>query len=649
MKTYLKVIGRMFRKHLTRFLSLVFIIIVSIGFISGFGMASDKIDVSLEEYYINQNVSDFIIKSKSTTGFTSQDVQTVKDFFKGATVEIGASIDLKISEKYSVRLQFVDLNSQTVNVLEIIEGEKSTSSNEVYVEQADNEIESYEIGEQIELNFKDIITNFSIQNGVEIDEQTSNMLNRLTPITVTVKGIVQNPLNIANTADPSYNNSLDVDMSDISAVDNMNVLKNIIYIPIDLIPTYKDVEPNIPEELNQPFIAMGDMYLALEDRSVFNAFSTEYEKMVDKAKIDINNLLPEVEVITLYQNYSFNSLISYSEKLTKISYLVVAAFLLITALVSFSTMTRLIDEERSQIACLKTLGYSTSKILFKYLIFAFLATIVGGVIAYFVGIGILYLVYEVFGATYFMPPMSSVVNPTFYFVTFIFIILGILAVTTLTVVKMTKEPPANLLKPKSPPAGKKVILEKIPALWKRISFKYKSTFRNVLRYMNRFIMSVVSIAFSTGLVFAGLALLDLCLFNGLNSEAVIGISLVIIVFAGLLTAVVIYTLTNISISERVKEIATLMVLGYNDNELAGYIYREVYINSFIGIVFGYPVGIILIWLLYAIIGSGTISGVSWFIWIIAPIVVLLFTFLVTLILRRKIIKINMNESLKAME
>lgn len=649
MKTYLKVIGRMFRKHLTRFLSLVFIIIVSIGFISGFGMASDKIDVSLEEYYINQNVSDFIIKSKSTTGFTSQDVQTVKDFFKGATVEIGASLDLKISEKYSVRLQFVDLNSQTVNILEIIEGEKSTSSNEVYVEQADNEIESYEIGEQIELNFKDIITNFSIQNGVEIDEQTSNMLNRLTPITVTVKGIVQNPLNIANTADPSYNNSLDVDMSDISAVDNMNVLKNIIYIPIDLIPTYKDVEPNIPEELNQPFIARGDMYLALEDRSVFNAFSTEYEKMVDKAKIDINNLLPEVEVITLYQNYSFNSLISYSEKLTKISYLVVAAFLLITALVSFSTMTRLIDEERSQIACLKTLGYSTSKILFKYLIFAFLATIVGGVIAYFVGIGILYLVYEVFGATYFMPPMSSVVNPTFYFVTFIFIILGILAVTTLTVVKMTKEPPANLLKPKSPPAGKKVILEKIPALWKRISFKYKSTFRNVLRYMNRFIMSVVSIAFSTGLVFAGLALLDLCLFNGLNSEAVIGISLVIIVFAGLLTAVVIYTLTNISISERVKEIATLMVLGYNDNELAGYIYREVYINSFIGIVFGYPVGIILIWLLYAIIGSGTISGVSWFIWIIAPIVVLLFTFLVTLILRRKIIKINMNESLKAME
>lgn len=649
MKTYLKVIGRMFRKHLTRFLSLVFIIIVSIGFISGFGMASDKIDVSLEEYYINQNVSDFIIKSKSATGFTSQDVQTVKDFFKGATVEIGASLDLKISEKYSVRLQFVDLNSQAVNILEIIEGEKSTSSNEVYVEQADNEIESYEIGEQIELNFKDIITNFSIQNGVEIDEQTSNMLNRLTPITITVKGIVQNPLNIANTADPSYNNSLDVDMSDISAVDNMNVLKNIIYIPIDLIPTYKDVEPNIPEELNQPFIAMGDMYLALEDRSVFNAFSTEYEKMVDKAKIDINNLLPEVEVITLYQNYSFNSLISYSEKLTKISYLVVAAFLLITALVSFSTMTRLIDEERSQIACLKTLGYSTFKILFKYLIFAFLATIVGGVIAYFVGIGILYLVYEVFGATYFMPPMSSVVNPTFYFVTFIFIILGILAVTTLTVVKMTKEPPANLLKPKSPPAGKKVILEKIPALWKRISFKYKSTFRNVLRYMNRFIMSVVSIAFSTGLVFAGLALLDLCLFNGLNSEAVIGISLVIIVFAGLLTAVVIYTLTNISISERVKEIATLMVLGYNDNELAGYIYREVYINSFIGIVFGYPVGIILIWLLYAIIGSGTISGVSWFIWIIAPIVVLLFTFLVTLILRRKIIKINMNESLKAME
>lgn len=92
-----------------------------------------------------------------------------------------------------------------------------------------------------------------------------------------------------------------------------------------------------------------------------------------------------------------------------------------------------------------------------------------------------------------------------------------------------------------------------------------------------------------------------------------------------------------------------MVLGYHDTEVCGYIYREVYINSFIGILFGYPTSLLLLFLVFEIIGVGTISGVSWFVWLIAPFIVLLFTGLVTLILRRKIVKIKMNESLKANE
>ena len=99
-------------------------------------------------------------------------------------------------------------------------------------------------------------------------------------------------------------------------------------------------------------------------------------------------------------------------------------------------------------------------------------------------------------------------------------------------------------------------------------------------------MSVISLAFLTGLVLTGLALLDLCIFHLTNTAAIVGISIVIIVFAGLLTAVVIYTLTNISIGERNREIATLMVLGYSDKEVTGYIYREIYINSLIGALFG---------------------------------------------------------------
>ena len=127
------------------------------------------------------------------------------------------------------------------------------------------------------------------------------------------------------------------------------------------------------------------------------------------------------------------------------------------------------------------------------------------------------------------------------------------------------------------------------------------------------------------------------------------VAIVVVVFAGLLTAVVIYTLTNINISERNREIATLMVLGYYDREVTWYIYREVLIDTAVGILFGYPLSALLVWAVFSVMGMGTIGGVSWFVWLIAPVIVFLFTFLVILLLRRKIVKVDMNESLKAIE
>lgn len=162
-------------------------------------------------------------------------------------------------------------------------------------------------------------------------------------------------------------------------------------------------------------------------------------------------------------------------------------------------------------------------------------------------------------------------------------------------------------------------------------------------------MTLVAVAGAMGLVLAGLALLDMCLFGNFGSTSIMFLAAVIVVFAGLLTAVVIYTLTNINISEREREIATLMVLGYHDREVAGYIYREIYINTAVGIAFGYPFGLVFIWAVFKIIDFGALAAVGWYVWLIAPFVTLLFTFLVTLLLRRKIVKIDMNNSLKAIE
>ena len=93
----------------------------------------------------------------------------------------------------------------------------------------------------------------------------------------------------------------------------------------------------------------------------------------------------------------------------------------------------------------------------------------------------------------------------------------------------------------------------------------------------------------------------------------------------------------------------MKVLGYQDKEVAGYIYREVYIDTVVGIIVGYPLSTLIMWLVFSVMGIGTIGGVSWFWWLIAPAIVLLFAFVVTLMLKRKIVKIDMNESLKAIE
>ncbi len=602
----------MFKKHVTRLLSLVFMVLISVGFISGIGSSTDMINHSMTDYYKKRNVSDYIIRSNSAQGFTVDEISAVRGLFPEADVDVCTSFDIKLNDNRSLRLYFVDFENWNVNKPDVIEGALPTESMQAVAERADNVINGYSVGDTVDL---------SAFFGA--------------PVRVTISGNVQSPLTFARDGEPSdYNDNVTEVPETTTGTQDLNCLENVLYLSSELSPLFQ----------TNNYIAV-----AVKDRSRFEALSDGYESFVRGQKAAIEQAVPNAKVITLFENYSFKSLKSYGEKVESIGYVIMVAFLLVTALVVLSTMTRLLEEERSQVACLKTLGYSSFGIISKYLLFALIATGIGGGGAYFVGLGLSRLIYFVFNYSFNMPPLSAHVAILFYILTLALIIVATLAATAIAGLKMTNDRPANLLRPKPPRAGKKVVLEKIPFLWNKLPFKYKSTVRNVLRYKSRFFMTVIAVAFSTGLVMAGLALLDLCLFHDFGSGAIIGISVLIIVFAGLLTAVVIYTLTNINISERNREIATLMVLGYQNGEVAGYIYREIYINSVIGIIIGYPVSAFLIWLVFAAMSYGTLGGVSWFMWLIAPVLVLLFTGLVTLILRRKIVKINMNESLKAVE
>ncbi len=619
MKTYFKTVRRMFRHHLIRLLSLIGVILISIGFISGIGSPTDMIQDSIENYYRDRNVSDFIVKSKSGS-FTDDQISAVRARYGKKNVNTGLSVDIQTSEKRSLRLYFLDFDAWDINVPELVDGEKVTGdeSNCVYAEISDNVIKGYAVGET-----------------VEIDLGKALNLPMEYKISVTVKGIVKSPLTFGKDGEPSYNNPEGTETPDnMVKLGKLDLLENILYCPSSLLPVQ----------------VKGDLYITAEDRNLFASFSDGYRAYVEKEKSELTALLgDDIEIITLYDNYSFKSVLSSADKVRGIGNILMMIFIAVSLLVVLSSMMRLMEEERAQIACLKTLGYSSFSIVVRYLLFALVALLAGGGGGFFVGYGVSWLICYVFGYGHDMPPISVVVNPSYYFLS-----VGTIAAITLTAIfilgmRITGDTPANLLRPKPPKKGKRVFLENIPFLWNRLAFKYKSSLRNVLRYKMRFFMMLVSVAVSAGLVFAGLALLDMCLFDDFGSPSIIGISVVVVAFAGLLTAVVINTLTTINISERNREIATLMVLGYLDSEICGYIYREIYISTLIGVLFGYPVGIGLATLIFKTIGFGTVSGVSWFMWLFVPVVVFGFTLLVTLILRPKIVKTKMNESLKAVE
>lgn len=618
-KTYFKTVRRMFRHHLIRLFSLIGIILISVGFISGIGSPTDMIRDSMENYYRNQNVSDFIVKSK-TGSFSEEQIAAVRSRYGEKHVNTGMSLDIQTGEKRSLRLYFLDFDAWSINVPELVDGEKVTGDgkNLVYAETADNVIKGYSIGEE-----------------VEIDLGAALKLPMEYKITVTVQGIVRSPLTFGKDGEPSYNNPEGTEIPDnMGEIGKLDLLDNILYCPMSVLP--------VPVK--------GDLYITAQDRTLFDSFSDDYKAYVEEEKTALAGLLgDDIEVITLYDNYSFKSILSSADKVRGIGDILMFIFIAVTLLVVLSSMMRLMEEERAQIACLKTLGYSSFSAVMRYVLFALVALVAGSGGGFFVGDGVSWLMCYVFGYSYHMPPISVVVNPGYYFLS----IGAILAVTVTAVfalgMRMTGDTPANLLRPKPPKKGKRVLLENIPFIWNRLAFRYKSSLRNVLRYKMRFFMMLVSVAVSAGLVFAGLALLDMCIFDDFGSSAIIGIAIVVVVFAGLLTAVVINTLTTINISERNREIATLMVLGYHDREICGYIYREIYISTFIGILFGYPVGIGLATLVFKTIGFGTVGGVSWFMWLLVPVIVFGFTLLVTLLLRPKIVKTRMNESLKAVE
>ena len=199
-----------------------------------------------------------------------------------------------------------------------------------------------------------------------------------------------------------------------------------------------------------------------------------------------------------------------AERLSNIAKVVPILFFLVAALISLTTMTRMVEEERTQIGTLKALGYGKWSIASKYLKYAFLATLGGGAAGILIGEKIFpWVIINAYGIMYqHIPEILLPYNWSYGLIAMGAALLCTIGATVSACYKELMAVPAQLMRPPAPKEGKRVWLERITFLWKRLSFTWKSTVRNLFRYKKRFLMTIIGIGGCMGLLLVGYGLLD---------------------------------------------------------------------------------------------------------------------------------------------
>ncbi len=218
---------------------------------------------------------------------------------------------------------------------------------------------------------------------------------------------------------------------------------------------------------------------------------------------------PEWYVLDRGSNVTYASYQINVEKVADVAKLFPVFFFLVSALVSLTTMARMVEEERIQIGTLKALGYKKSTIVAKYLLYCGLATVLGCALGIVGGFWVLPAVLnQAYRSLYDLPPFLIRINFSYAMISCLLQLFCTMAATYSACRKTMTEKPAILMLPKAPKAGQRILLERVKPLWKRMNFSWKATCRNIFRYKRHLVMTIVGIAGCTALVFVGFGLRD---------------------------------------------------------------------------------------------------------------------------------------------
>lgn len=478
----LKHIFMKIKDNYKRFLSLLCMALLGVGFYAGIQAASPDMIKTLDNFYDENNVYD--IEVVSNLGLTKEDV---KELSKVKNIEkvVGTySKDayLNLNNKQYV-LKLIGLNKEINNVY-LEEGRLPSNNNEIVVEKAlleDNKLK--------------------INDSINIENNNYKIV-----------GTMISPLYFSNER-PSA--TLGNGKVNYLIYLNENNIKQDVYTNVYLtVKAAKDEETNSKEYKKNIEKVINNIEKIKKDRELVR-YDELYGDIIKQAEtynvpLDKTTLtIPKWYILDRTDNNSYKELINASDNLKQLGNVFPIIFFCIAILVSLISMMRMIEEDRTENGTLKSLGFNNFQITSKYIIYSLLATIIGGFLGIVIGsILIPRVVWNAYKTMFTIPKFICEIDTSSNIIGLLICIICICGTAIFVCIKNLKEVPANLMRPKAPKTGKKIFLERVTFIWKKLKFSSKITIRNIFRYKTRVLTTIIGIAGCTALILTGFGLRD---------------------------------------------------------------------------------------------------------------------------------------------
>ena len=521
MKKFNKNIAKELKLSFGRFIAIMAIIALGVGFMIGIMQATPDMKQSMSNYYDESNAYD--IDVKGTYGLTQEDIDSIRGLssVEQVTPVISTDAVVVLNEKESV-LRMIGLplsENNYLNKLTLIEGRMPQESNE------DGTVEV--VAACSSTYFEKIELNSYIELPDSLDESTATYGDIYKVKRYKVVGIVSSP-------DFYYDEGREVSSL------GTGVVSGVIYFESD--DVYSLEKSSLFSTLSNELllgedaveIVCTDCYVKISGSGDYEKFTDDYknfildsadqltalgesrssilnaaiEKISEMSGQELTNagwyVLDRASTNVSYISYDLNV-----EKVEEIAGIFPIFFIVVAALVALTSMTRMVEEERMQIGTFKALGYGNARIMSKYLIYCCLASIIGCIVGILLGFSMLPSVFwKAYATMYRLPTLILAFSPVFAGIVFAIALGGTALVTWFACRASLREKPSQLMQPKAPKPGKRVLLERIGFLWNHLKFKWKATLRNIFRYKKNMVLTIISVMGCTALILTGFGLND---------------------------------------------------------------------------------------------------------------------------------------------